>query len=520
MQTDIMQHIEGLARAGRLDEARAVAERVTREHPADVRGWLLLGTILMSLGRPVLAAEPLRKAYALAPGDRQIAERLYQSLLQAGVRLESMAQIHGAEQVYREAIRILPESIPAYVNLSRLLSTSGCYAEARSGLEQVLARHPGQPDACAALALSYEYEGNHVQAFEVLRDALHQTPVAPPIVLVYAALAKQLGEERQAIALLEEMLRSTVPGNARRDGHFALGRLYDACGDYERAFENFHAGNRLLNYQYDPGRTHATFTSIMRAFSPERQRVLPRSGVDSALPVFIVGMPRSGTTLVEQILASHPRMFGAGERDDIARLVHALGGPAPQPADLERLTGMRLAEAAQAYLATLAGFAPEAARIIDKMPHNFLALGYIDLLFPGCRVIHCTRDPRDTCLSIWFQQMTGNHPYTNDLDALADYYRQYLALMAHWKSVIRVPLLEVRYEDLVGDLERGAHELVDFCELEWDEQCLRYFENTRVVSTPTYHDVRQPIYDKSVGRWRNYERHLGALADLVAAPGV
>jgi hypothetical protein len=234
------------------------------------------------------------------------------------------------------------------------------------------------------------------------------------------------------------------------------------------------------------------------------------------LPVFIVGMPRSGTSLVEQILASHPNVHGAGELDDIARIVHRLGGPVPSPSDLAQMTATTLRQAANDYLEKLSRLAPGAARVIDKMPHNFLALGYIDLLFPGCRIIHCVRDPRDTCLSIWFQQMTGNHPYTSDLAALADYYRQYQALMTHWKSVIRVPMLEVRYEDLVANIEQGARALVKFCDLDWNDQCLRFHENSRIVSTPTYDEVRRPIHDRSVGRWRHYERHLGALSGLMS----
>jgi tetratricopeptide (TPR) repeat protein len=515
MPSEDSQQIFFMLRAGRIMEARHAAERMTRDQPDNAGGWSLLGSVLMRLGRPVMAAESLRKARVLDPGNREIAGSFYQALIQAGQRFESLSRFDGAESAYREAILLDPEAIPARLSLGRLLSAGGQYEEARSQLQAVLTRYPEQPDACAALALNYEYEGDYGKALDVLRTALQQSPVAPPIVLAYAVLARHFNEQSRAIALLEELLLNTAPESVQRDSHFALGKLFDATGDYERAFEHYRLGNRLLNYHYDPEQTRQTFCGITAAFSSSLHPRLPRSSNHSGLPVFIVGMPRSGTSLVEQILASHPDVYGAGERDDIARIVHTLGGPAPAVEAAGRLSVPVLDHAAQGYLDTLSRLAPAAARITDKMPHNFLALGYIDLLFPGCRIVHCVRDPRDTCLSIWFQQMTGNHPYTNDLDALADYYRQYRSLMEHWRRVIRVPVYEVRYEDLVGDIEQGARRLVEFCGLPWSDQCVRFHENTRVVSTPTYDDVRRPIHDRSAGRWRHYQRHLGALADLV-----
>lgn len=512
MTADLSQQVQGLLGGGQFEQARCLAERMTRENPSDSHAWLLLGSVLVALGRPVMAAEPFRQAWTLKPGDTAIADKFCQVLIQAGLRLESLAQYDSAEASYREAIAINAHAVPARLNLGRLLSASGRYEDARTLLSDVLAAYPGQPDACAALALTYEYEGDYTQAAGLLREPLQQSPIAPPVAFAYGVLARHIGEVPQAIELLEALLGGSLPESAARDLHFALGDLYDAAREYDRAFEHYRLGNRLLDYRYDPAQTQANFRAIAKSFSRERHPRLARSELVSARPVFIVGMPRSGTTLVEQILASHPEVFGAGERDDIARIVHALGGPAPAPAAIERITGGDLAKLAQGYLDTLSRLSHDAQRVTDKMPHNFMALGYIDLLFPDCRIVHCVRDPRDTCLSIWFRQMTGNHPYTADLDALADYYRQYSVLMAHWKSVIRAPVLDVGYESLVADIERGARELVAFCGLDWSDECLRFYENARVVTTPTYNDVREPVHGRSVGRWRHYERHLAALA--------
>lgn len=514
MTAHALRRIQESLRSGRSDEARIAAERLTHDEPGNSDGWLMLGTVLLTLGRPIMAIEPLHRARELAPDNGAVVEQLYRALILGGQRFESLSQPERAESQYREAVGLLPEQVAARICLGRLLSAIGQYDEARSQLEAVLTRQPGHPDACAALALAYEYEGNYRHAYEVLQGALAQRPVAPAIALAYAVVAPHSKSEAAAALLLEDALAAAGTESPRSDMHFALGKLYDRLGDFDKAFDHYQSGNRMLNYRYDAERNRKEFRDIVSAFSAARLATAPRSSRSSALPVFIVGMPRSGTTLVEQILASHPKVYGAGERDDIARIVHRLGGPAPAPGVLERLTVAQLDDAAQAYIDALNRLAPDAARVTDKMPHNFLALGYIDMLFPGCRIVHCMRDPRDTCLSIWFQRMTANHPYTSDLAALADYYRRYQALMEHWKSVIRVPLLELRYEHLVENLEHGARTLVDFCGLEWSEHCLQFHENTRVVSTPTYSDVRRPVHDKSVGRWRNYVHRSDALAAL------
>lgn len=515
--SNLVLHIQALLHAGRIDEARVIVERLTRENPTDMRGWMMLGAVFMKMDRPLMAVESLRKACDLAPGNRSISNDLCNALIQAGQRLESLSRYEGAVTLYREAVELKPESTPARLCLGQLLSAEGLYEDARSQLRTVLHRQPDQPDARAALALSYEYQGDYTQAMSELRLGLEQYPVSPSIALAYAKLARHFGEESAAIALLDSLLAKSISKRVECDIHFALGELYDATSDYDRAIKHYRSGNHLLNYHYEPAKTRSMFQGIIDAFSVERHGAFPRSTCKSELPVFIVGMPRSGTTLVEQILASHSSIYGAGERNDIARIVHALGGVAPSQDDVLRFAVPGFDHAAQGYLDKLMQLAPGAERVIDKMPHNFLALGYIDLMFPACRIVHCVRDPRDTCLSIWFQQMTANHPYTNDLNALADYYRHYQELMRHWKKIIRVPMLEVRYEDLVGNAEQQSHQLVEFCGLAWDEQCLRFHENDRVVSTPTYDDVRRPVHAKSVDRWRNYERHLGALADLVVS---
>ncbi len=260
---------------------------------------------------------------------------------------------------------------------------------------------------------------------------------------------------------------------------------------------------------------------LIAAFTPERLQSLPRAQHDSKTPVFILGMPRSGTSLVEQILASHPQVHGAGELNNIMRLESGMpdlvGGGKRFPDGLNKLTQEHVDELASHYLEHLAELSPDALRVTDKMPNNFLHLGTIQLLFPDARIIHCMRDPLDTCLSCYFQNFFAQHPYTNDLGHLGAYYNGYERLMAHWKQTLDLPIFDIRYEDLVENQETKSREMIEFIGLEWDEACLKFHENKRIGRTASYDQVRQPIYKGSVARWRNYESHLEPLRKALEA---
>jgi hypothetical protein len=231
--------------------------------------------------------------------------------------------------------------------------------------------------------------------------------------------------------------------------------------------------------------------------------------------VFIVGMVRSGTSLVEQILSSHPDVHGAGELPDIIQITNGLqdflGASAPYPECLSLLKQEHLDALAQHYLEHLKQISPDARRVVDKMPGNFMHLGLIEMLFPEARVIHCMRDPVDTCLSAYFQDFSRSHPYAYDLSNLGAFYRAYLKVMAHWRKILRLPLFELQYEDLIANQEQVSRALIEFCGLEWDDRCLQFHETQRFVGTASYDQVNRPLYKQSVARWKRYERHLGPL---------
>jgi hypothetical protein len=253
---------------------------------------------------------------------------------------------------------------------------------------------------------------------------------------------------------------------------------------------------------------------LINIFSHEALQRAPRAGNCSERPIFIVGMPRSGTSLVEQILSMYPGVAAAGELADIGLLASELQElieKSDPVNDITQLSREQCDAFAQRYFDLLSGRYPNAIRVTDKMPQNFLYLGWIALLFPKARVIHCVRDPLDTCLSCYYQMFTGDHPYAYDLANLGAYYRQYQRLMLHWGEVLDIPIFEVCYEDFVRDPEELGQAMVDFCSLKWDKRCLEFYKSERSVATASFQQVRRPIYSSSMGRWQHYADHLEPL---------
>jgi hypothetical protein len=305
----------------------------------------------------------------------------------------------------------------------------------------------------------------------------------------------------------------------REQLHLTLGKLYDRLGDYDKAFEHVQRGNEQRACKFDMNEFVASIQALIDAYSPRFMATAPRSGITSERPVFIVGMPRSGTTLTEQILARHPDVYGAGELSNINRIPSLLGtllgGNTIYPYNITGLTTEILNTLGRQYLDFLDTLDRSAKRVTDKMPHNFMAMGLIALLFPRARIVHCRRDPRDNCLSIYFQNFSDMHTYSNSLADIGLYYRHYEKLTAHFRRVVDIPILEFQYEELVADQEGMTRKLVEFAGLPWDERCLQFHEADRFVATPSYDQVSRPLYSSSTGRWKRYEKHLGPLLEAL-----
>ena len=412
-----------------------------------------------------------------------------------------------------------PASPRPFQGLAKIRQLQGHAAQARALMAQAIAKGGGTAQCYTILGQICQAEGDFHAAIDAFNQAIDIDPIHGPAHLRLALL----GQPADPVARIAQLAPLATAPDLSTDQqatlNFALARHYETAGDYDRAFAAYQAANTIRRSQYPGYRDSFTSATPMKAvFTPDVLQARRGWGSASDQIVFIVGMMRSGTTLVEQILASHPDVHGHGERSDIRQI--AAGLPAhcagtPYPACITQLDTRTASRYAAQYLARLQRDAPDAARHVDKLPHNFEQLGLIALLFPNARIIHCTRDPIDTCLSNYTQDFGALNPFTYDLTRLGRYWRAYHELMAHWQTVLPRPMLHVPYEALVADQVTWSRRLIAFLDLPWSDTCLEFHVNPRPIFTKSLFQVRQPLYTNAIGRWRHYQRHLDPLFDAL-----
>jgi len=460
------------------------------------------------------------EALAVYVGVESDADSRAELLFALSGRLGEVGALDAAEQALRRASAIEPDQARWYTELAVLLVHSSRIEEALAALDQALEADPEYPQAHHRRGELLVTSGDLEGGIAALERALE---LKPDLALAYESLAMARRHGAQDAAMVEriEGLLETPDFDAgdRAALHFAAGKILDDCGDYDRAFPHFAACNRSRRetLHFNPALHHEAIDRLIATFSTgffERKRGI---GDPSEVPLLIVGMPRSGTTLTEQILTSHPEVAGAGEVNYFNELQLSFGGRM-YPECVELIDADSVATVAAEYLGRLRERGGAAARITDKMPVNFLHLGLIALLFPNARIVHCRREPLDICLSIFMQNFTfaDGNPWAFDLADIGCYYREYERLMAHWRQVLPLRMIEIRYEELVADTETQARALIELAGLPWDDGCLRPERNTRRIMTASLWQARQPVYRSSVARWKRYERHLGPLQAALA----
>lgn len=326
------------------------------------------------------------------------------------------------------------------------------------------------------------------------------------------ACSDQARTDPQTMSAIEQQLsRPDLPLQQRIYMHFAAGRLYDRIGDHARAFDNYKSGNDLrgASYHFDRTAIGELPDRLAAAFPKDLFARHQDAGDPSERPVFVVGMPRSGTTLVEQVIAAHPDAYGAGELSNLSTIGAVPDGTYPD--NVAVLTEEDISDLAARYLADYPAAAAEARKVVDKTPGNALALGMIALMFPNARIIHCSRDPMDTCWSCYSQNFVSDLPYSCDFDNLAAYHGAHDRAMEHWRSVLPEHILDVRYEQMIADPETSFRRIIEFCGLDWDERCLAFHEHDRAVNTTSLWQVRKPLFTSSIGKWKNFEAQLAPL---------
>jgi tetratricopeptide (TPR) repeat protein len=503
-----------LQRQGDLSGAEECLRRSLIEISPFPEGHYNLGNVLWAQGRIAEATTQYEDTLRLRPHFPQAHNNL-------GILLLAVENGEEAAAHFEQALRLQPRYVEARYNLGNALRELQQVGQAIQAYQQALALDPRYAPAHDSLAEAFLEMGDASQAQAHWRQALRLDPGDIRALLGLAANGLY-SETEPGIDQIETGLQnSRLSLDTASHLHFTVGYLLDRTGATDRAFDHFRLGNeqrrelfRQSGTAFDPRKHSQRIDQLIAAYSEEFFRRTQGFGHSSDLPVFIVGMPRSGTTLVEQILSNHSQVYGAGELKEVSRIVAQLPGQLTAGKDypecLAHVDAATINGLAQTHLRGLSRRGGPATRVIDKMIENVLHLGLIAALFPRARVIHCRRDPLDVCVSCYFQFFKGLN-FAWDLDDLGQYYRDYERLMAHWKAVLPLPIHEVVYEDLVADLEGVSRRLVEFCGLSWEDSCLKFHENRRAVQTMSKVQVRQPIYTTSVGRWRRYATHLGPL---------
>jgi tetratricopeptide (TPR) repeat protein len=429
-----------------------------------------------------------------------------------------------AERHLREAVRLDPGNAGAHAALGHLCCEAGRVEAALAHTATALELDPVNPLARTSRALALTVAGRPAEAWPLIEPVVAGGTADPWVVRLYAQLAPAIGHERPAAERVLTVLSSPgVPSDARPLLHYAAAQLLERLGRYDEAFDHARRANDLFRRPHDPASVSAFVSRSIDYFTPGQMASLPRATHGDRRPVFIVGLPRSGTTLVEQVLSSHPQVYGAGELETLRDLVasaptSAWGEGMAYPECLDLLSVQQADALAAKYLAALPPDSASAACVTDKMPANAQYLPMAELLFPGCHVIHCVRNPLDTCVSCYFTDFGSGNAFSFDLQHLGAYYRDHRRLMEHWKTVLRVPVLDVRYEDLVLATRQQTRRMLEFLGLPWDERCVRFFESGRTARTSSRDQVRRPIYASSIARWKHYEKHLAPLIAALAEP--
>ncbi len=525
--------------------AKRLYRKVVDAVPTQAATFQRLGLIALREGQPKEAMDNFQRSLSIEPADPVCLNNL-------GNVLRELGRLRESVPAYRQALGCQPDYPSALYNLAGALALLGEHSQAVGAYRNFLRLSPGDAEALNALGLSLLELGEEAEAKKALQEALRLKPndaellnelgvvhqvegdleaagrlylasieSDPGFAGAYDNLVRSRRMKTDDLVLVEpiEKLASdeSKDDESRLIARFALGKVYDDCADYDKAFENYAIGNTLKHrmVEFDAVAHSAWVDRVLEEYDKNFFCAHQREGNSSTRPLFVIGMIRSGTSLVEQILDSHSCEYGAGELLEINKLVTDLPGTltttSEYPECIRQLDTNTIRAAASGYLQFLNGRDDQAQRVVDKLPTNFLHLGFIAALLPNARVVHCRREPLDVCLSIYFQRFAQGHHYAYDFDDIAAYYAEYERLMKHWKSVLPIEILDVQYEQLLDDLEGESRRMLNYCELDWDDACLAFHRSKRPVRTASSWQVRQPLYRTAKARWKKFERHLDGL---------
>jgi tetratricopeptide (TPR) repeat protein len=507
----MMAHAAEHQKEGRLEEAERLYRRVLRHNPRNVDAMRLLALIDIGAGREAEAESLLQQAIAAAPD-------FLAALLDLGRLRKDQDRFGDALQCFDRALALDAANAQTHFLRAATLAPAALTNEAIEAYQRCLKLRPGHMGAMIGLGHMYKAVGRYEDAVASYDACIRQHPELGEPYWSLANLKTYRFDDDQ-IAEMER--RATAGGLAAQSEVnflYALGKAYEDRKNYERAWHFYHAGatKQRGEVAYDPVQTETMNDRLIRAFPAELFATHRGAGNPDRAPIFIVGLPRSGSTLLEQILASHGQVEGTSELPYVGRIAMWLNRKRAQgvhyPESVRDLRTQDFAALGSQYLEYSRLHRRAGSRhFIDKMPNNFPNVGLITLMLPNAKIIDARRHPLDACVSCYRQLFAKGQNFTYDLLEIGEYYLQYQRMMDHWADVLPGKVLTVQYEEVVTDFEPQVRRLLEFCGLEWDEACLRFYESERTVRTPSAEQVRQPIYDRSIGQWRRYEPWLGEL---------
>lgn len=507
------------AHDGRYPEAIEQFRRTTTRSPSHADGWYFLGITLLRLKKELEALPALRNAYRLDPRHLRALRALADLEFRIGFPADALP-------LWQELARRQPDDVDACLKAGESLSRLGFHDEALASYQAALQRMPDTADLWMALAQAHEDNDDKLAAEGAYNRALELKPDwAFPM---SGLLGLQRGHASEAMIERAVKLQAEpqLPDADRALIGYELGKVYDGRGDHAAAMASWSTANesrkRMIG-EPDVVRLHANVQRTIDVFQPGFPwDCVPARSHDQRM-IFIVGMPRSGTTLTEQIIASHPMAHGCGELPDLALIIRNLpllmeaGFDWPESAG--SITRSAMQEAISRYTqAAVRHASPTALRLVDKAPLNFFHLGLVAMMFPQARVIWCRRDPRDIAVSIYAENFSLEEQMATSFSGIGHYINAQEKIMRHWQATLPLPILESHYESLVSSPETEARKIIDFVGLEWDPACLDFHMSARGVQTPSRWQVKQPMHTRSVGRWRNYESAIAPLMEVIAGP--
>jgi tetratricopeptide (TPR) repeat protein len=505
-----------LATQGRVDDAVARYRRALSLKPDSADAHCNLGAALVTKGTIAEGITHYEHALFVNPEYANAHNNL-------GVALAKQGRIEQAVARYQRAISLKPDFADAHNNLGNALAAQGNHHEAIMHYERALAINPDHADAHNNLGIMFRHQGRFDDAMAHYGRALAIRPDHAEAHF-HRAEIKTFRRGDADLATLKALAgKAALPEMKAPFIHFALAKGLEDIGDYKGAFKHLRRGNDSKRKQidFDEPRDAAMFERISRVFDGGLFNRLQGMGAPSSMPIFVLGMPRSGSTLIEQVLAGHPQIQSGGELEHMERAASTVSNSGPRalpfPDCISALDGAALRRIGEAYLARLPVLADGKVRIVDKLPDNFLRIGLIRLILPNARIIHTVRDPIDTCVSCYSRLFTSGQGFSYELAELGRYYGRYRNLMAHWGSVLPPDaMLDVVYEDVVNDLEGQARRLIDYCGLPWDDRCVSFNSSGRTVKTASGVQVRKPLFRSSLQRWRKYNDGIGPLLQALA----